>query len=62
MRPDVIWVEPETDLSDVIELLLEHKIAAVPVIRPDTQAVVGIVGYIDVLRAVQEELEDEESG
>ena len=62
MRPDVIWVEPETDLSDVIELLLEHKIGAVPVIRPDTQAVVGIVSYIDVLRAVQEELEDEESG
>ena len=32
----------------------------VPVIRPDTQAVVGIVSYIDVLRAVQEQLEDEQ--
>jgi CBS domain-containing protein len=64
MRPDVIWVEPETDLSDVIELLLEHKIGAVPVpvIRRDTQAVVGIVSYIDVLRAVQDGLEDEETG
>lgn len=58
MRSDVICVEAETDLSDVIELLLEHKIGALPVIQPDTQAVVGIVSYIDVLRAVQEELEE----
>jgi len=62
MRPDVICVDPETDLSDVVELLLEHKIGAVPVIRLDTRAVVGIVSYIDVLRAVQEELEDEQGG
>jgi len=63
MRPDVICVEPETDVTEVIELLLEHKIGAVPVIRPGTQAVVGIVSYIDVLRAVQETLaDDEESG
>ena len=59
MRSDVIRVEPETELSDVIGLLLEHKIGAIPVIRPDTQAVVGIVSYIDVLRAVQDLLEDE---
>ena len=62
MRPDVICVEPETDLSDVVELLIEHKIGAVPVIRPGTQAVVGIVSYIDVLRAVQAGLADDESG
>ena len=62
MRPDVICVEPETDLSDVVELLIEHKIGAVPVVRPDTRAVLGIVSYIDVLRAVQEELEDEHAG
>jgi acetoin utilization protein AcuB len=61
MRSDVICVEPETELSDVVGLLLEHKIGAIPVIRPDTQAVVGIVSYIDVLRAVQDLLEDEES-
>jgi len=59
MRSDVICVEPETELSDVIGLLLEHKIGAIPVIQPDTQAVVGIVSYIDVLRAVQDSLEDD---
>jgi acetoin utilization protein AcuB len=60
MRSDVICVEPETDLSDVIDLLIEHKIGAIPVIRPDTQAVVGIVSYIDVLRAVQESLDEDD--
>lgn len=57
MSSDVTCVEAETDLSVVIELLLEHKIGALPVVQPDTQAVVGIVSYIDVLRAVQRELE-----
>jgi acetoin utilization protein AcuB len=59
MSSDVICVEPETDLSDVVALLLEHKIGAIPVVHPDTRAVVGIVSYIDVLRAVQDSLEEE---
>ena len=59
MRSDVICVEPETALSDVVGLLIEHKIGAVPVVHPDTHAVVGIVSYIDVLRAVQDSLEEE---
>jgi acetoin utilization protein AcuB len=60
MRSDVICVEPETDLSDVIGLLIEHKVGAIPVIEADTRAVVGIVSYIDVLRAVQESLEEDD--
>ena len=59
MSSDVIYVEPETDLSEVVALLLEHKIGAIPVVQPDTRAVVGIVSYIDVLRAVQDALEDD---
>jgi acetoin utilization protein AcuB len=53
MSSDVVTVEPETDLSDVIELLVESKLGAIPVVRPDSGEVVGIVSYIDVLRAVQ---------
>ena len=59
MSSDVIYVEPETDVSEVVALLLEHKIGAIPVVEPDTRAVVGIVSYIDVLRAVQDALEEE---
>lgn len=59
MSSDVIFVEPETDLSEVVDLLLENKVGALPVIRPDTREVEGIVSYIDVLRALQELLAEE---
>lgn len=59
MSSDVIAIEPETELSDVVELLLEHKVGALPVVLPDTRQVVGIVSYIDVLRALWERLEEE---
>jgi acetoin utilization protein AcuB len=59
MSPDVISVDPETALSEVIALLLEHKVGALPVIQPETREVVGIVSYIDVLRCVQDLLEDD---
>jgi len=59
MTSDVIFVEPESDLGDVVELLIEHKVGALPVLRPDTREIVGIVSYIDVLRALQDLLEGE---
>jgi acetoin utilization protein AcuB len=54
MSSDVIAVSPETELDEIVELLVEHRIGAVPVVRSDTREVVGIVSYIDVLRALQE--------
>jgi acetoin utilization protein AcuB len=59
MSTDVIAVEPESELSEVVELLIEHKVGALPVIEADSREVVGIVSYIDVLRAVQDRLEEE---
>jgi acetoin utilization protein AcuB len=61
MSSNVVFAEPETALSDVIGLMLEHKIGAVPVVTPGTREVVGIVSYVDVLGAVQDLLEDEQS-
>jgi CBS domain-containing protein len=58
MSTDVISVDPETDLGDIIALLLEHKVGALPVVQPDTREVVGIVSYIDVLRSLQDLLEE----
>jgi acetoin utilization protein AcuB len=59
MSSDVVFVELETELSDVVGLLIEHRVGAIPVVRPDTRDVVGIVSYVDVLRAVQDLLEEE---
>ena len=60
MSADVIVAEPETDVSDLVTLFLEHKVGAIPVVIPDTRRVVGIVSYIDVLRVLQGVLEEEE--
>ena len=59
MTPDVISVEPDTEVGDVITLLIDHKIGAVPVVDPDTRDVLGIISYVDVLRALQSLLEEE---
>jgi acetoin utilization protein AcuB len=59
MRSDVIYVEPDTDVSELVELLIENKIGAIPVARPDTREVVGIVSYIDALRALLDLLQGE---
>jgi acetoin utilization protein AcuB len=59
MSTDVVAAEPDTDVSELLTLLLEHKVGAIPVVLADTQQIVGIVSYIDVLRALQDALEAE---
>ena len=59
MSSDVIFVNPETELNEVVDLLVEHRIGAIPVVRPDTREVVGIISYVDVLRALQDSLGEE---
>ena len=58
MSPDVVAIEPETEIGEIVELLLEHRIGALPVVDRSTDRVVGILSYIDVLRALRDRLED----
>ncbi len=60
MSSNVISVEPETEVGDVIALLLDHKIGALPVVEVGTREVLGIISYVDVLRALQGLLEEED--
>ena len=59
MHPEVIVIGPEAGLGEIIELLLEHKVGALPVVSWDTYEVLGIVSYIDVLRALRDRVEEE---
>jgi CBS domain-containing protein len=58
MTADALAVEPHTELAEVVALLLDERVGAVPVVRPGTRQVVGIVSYVDVLRAVHDLLEE----
>ena len=49
MTSDVVAVEVEDDASLIIELMLDYKIGAVPVVDLDG-TLVGIVSYVDLLR------------
>jgi acetoin utilization protein AcuB len=49
MSSDVVAVEVEDEISLIIELMLDHKIGAVPVVDSD-DSLVGIVSYVDLLR------------
>lgn len=57
MTADVISVEVEAEVTEVIDLMLEHKIGAVPVVDAEG-SLVGIVSYIDVLRELAALVED----
>ena len=59
MSLDVIAAEPETELGDIVDVLVGHKVGALPVVHPDTRELVGIISYVDVLRALQDLLGEE---
>jgi CBS domain-containing protein len=54
MQGDVISVTSDTDVTEVIDLMLDHKVGALPVVDGITGTLVGIVSYIDVLREARE--------
>jgi CBS domain-containing protein len=51
MSADPLSVRPESDLAEVVDLVLENRIGAVPVVDR-SRHVVGIVSYVDVLRTL----------
>jgi CBS domain-containing protein len=58
MSADVVSVEPTSEVAEVVDLLIEEKLSAVPVIDEESNELVGIVSYIDVLRAMRDDMQD----
>jgi acetoin utilization protein AcuB len=58
MSTDVVKVYPATDLGEVIDRMLDEHVGALPVVDADTGALLGIVSYVDVLRAMRDEAVD----
>jgi acetoin utilization protein AcuB len=59
MTTEPITVSPDDDLQEVIELLIEEKIGGIPVVD-DTEGLVGIVTYVDILRCFLNRLQEEQ--
>ena len=54
MSSGVVTVHPESDVAEAIDLMIEHRIGALPVVEPDSTKLLGIVSYVDVLRAARD--------
>ena len=53
MTSDFIYVRPETRLTRVLQLMVEHRLRSIPVIDGD-QKLAGIIAREDILRALAE--------
>jgi CBS domain-containing protein len=53
MRTDVLVVNPETDLADAVDMMVENRIGAVPVVERETSELVGMLSYVDVLKVAR---------
>ena len=58
MTTDPLSIAPDDDLKDAVEMLIEQKFGAIPVVD-DAEGIVGIVSYVDVLRNYLERLQEE---
>lgn len=57
MRTSPVKVEPETGIGELTELMLLHRVGAIPVADLDTGDLLGIVSYVDLLRVLQDTLD-----
>jgi len=53
MSRDLVLGHPESELTSAIDLMIEHKIGALPIVALDNRTLLGIVSYVDLLRAAR---------
>lgn len=56
MTSDPSCVAPDDDVDDAIDLMLENRIGALPVVDEAEGRLVGILSYVDVMRAARGKL------
>ena len=57
MTPEFIYVRPDTKLTRVLQLMVEHRIRSIPVID-DGHRLAGIIAREDILRALADAARD----
>ena len=59
MSADVLAVTPTTEIGEIIDIMSENRVGAVPVVDNDSQ-LAGLVSYVDVLREAGKVFADHE--
>ena len=52
MEEHPVVTRPDVELGEILDMFLEEKVGAIPVVDEDNR-VVGIIGYVDLLRYFQ---------
>ena len=58
MTTEPRFLAPDDDLQEAVEILVEEKFGAIPVVD-EAEGLVGIVSYVDVLRCFLNRLQEE---
>jgi len=58
MAGDPVTAYPETNLAEAVDLMLDNRVGALPVVNADTGDLLGILSQVDVLRVARDRLED----
>jgi len=56
VRGDVLYLDPSRPVRDAVDVLLDFRVGAVPVVEDGR--LVGIVSYVDLLELLRESLPD----
>ena len=58
MTTEPLFVGPDDDLREAVEMLIEQKFGAIPVVE-EAEGLVGILSYVDVLRYFLDQLQED---
>jgi CBS domain-containing protein len=58
MTTEPLTLSPDDDLQEAVELFVEEKIGGIPVVD-ETEGLVGIITYVDLLRCFLSRLQEE---
>ncbi|MDD9939822.1 MAG: CBS domain-containing protein [Myxococcales bacterium] len=58
MTADPVTIDQDASVAEVIDMMTDDKLSAIPVVESGTQRLVGIVSYVDVLKAARDRLDD----
>jgi acetoin utilization protein AcuB len=58
MPTEPLYLSPDDDLQEAVEMLIEQKFGAIPVVD-EAEGLIGIVSYVDVLRCFLNRLREE---
>lgn len=58
MTRDPLAVTPQASIAEARDVMRELAVLHLPVVEPGTRDVLGIVSYVDVLRALQDLVEE----